>query len=57
MMETYEVRYKFSDAVKALSGLRLEVLGVPFGDPKHKDLEGEYFAPDTEIFLEPGERI
>lgn len=42
-------------AVKDGDEWALEVLGVPFGSENHKDLDGEWFTPKTDIMLKVGE--
>lgn len=38
--------------IKTAGDWELDVLGVPFGDEKQKDSDGEYFVPETKTFSE-----
>ncbi len=38
--------------VKALGDGKIGGFGVRYTDPNHKDLQGDYFAPDTNLWLE-----
>jgi DNA-binding transcriptional MerR regulator len=38
--------------LKAVGDWELDVLAVPFGDESNKDADGEYFANDTNFYLE-----
>jgi len=33
--------------VKAAGDWEIDILGIPYGDPQHKDAQGEYFTADT----------
>jgi hypothetical protein len=41
--------------IKAAGDWELDVLGVPFGDPSHKDSDGQYFDPDTNLHIRTDE--
>jgi hypothetical protein len=41
-------------AVKAAGDWELDVLAIPYGSPKDRDSDGQYFTPNTKTFLEDG---
>lgn len=52
------IRFGPASAIKAVEdgdNWTLEVLGVPFGSRDHKDFDGEWFTPNTDIMLKVGE--
>ena len=51
------IRFGPDSAIKAVEGdeWTLDVLGVPFGSAEHKDFDGEWFTPKTDIMLKVGE--
>lgn len=49
-----DLRIGFGDAVKALDPARRRVGGyaIRWGSPSDRDLQGEYFTPDTKLWLD-----
>ena len=41
-----------SKSIKTVGEYELEVLGIPFGDSKNKDSDGEYFTKQTNLHLD-----
>jgi hypothetical protein len=45
-------KFESKSNIKAVGDWEIEVLAAPFGGPDNRDLEGEYFTPNTQFHLD-----